>query len=301
VSQFYVGSIDERKFVVPEIYASHCEGYLRQVLVSHAISPASVHMGVGLVEIAPGGYHSPVMHAFEKSFYVLDGTVIASIGQQAYQLSTGHYGLIHKATPYTFCNATDKPVRLFEMMAPQPKPMDSNFRDTFFLSQDAPARTGPVPNLDDPRVKFLGKFDESQMPTEGGPISGVGARSNSIHGVILKEFVDRSMGAQHLSMFLVQFQPGGKGGSHDHPHEEIYYFLSGKAEAIVNGERFVVEAGQYVWTAVGCFHSFETVGDEPVRWIETQAPQPTEFEAFRFRDEWAHVDNEPTRTVPGRR
>ena len=292
MSQFYVGSVDERKFEVPEIYASHCEGYRTQVLVSDAISPASVHMGVGLVNIAPGGYHSSVVHAFEKSFYVLDGTVIASIGQQVYELSSGHYGLIHKGTRHAFFNASDNPVRLFEMMAPQPKPVGSDFRDTFFLSSEAPAREGLVPNLDDPRVKFLGRFDESQMPTEGGPISGVGARSNSIHGVILKEFVDRSMGAQHLSMFLVQFQPGGKGGSHDHPHEEIYYFLSGKAEAVVNGERFVVEPGQYVWTAVGCFHSFETLGDEPVRWIETQAPQPTEFEAFRFRDEWALLEKD---------
>lgn len=42
MSQFYLGSIDERKLVVPEIYSSHCEGYLRQFLVSHVISPASV-------------------------------------------------------------------------------------------------------------------------------------------------------------------------------------------------------------------------------------------------------------------
>jgi len=40
-------------------------------------------------------------------------------------------------------------------------------------------------------------------------------------------------------------------------------------------------------TSVGCVHSFDNVGAEPVRWIETQAPLPPAKEVFRFEREWA--------------
>jgi mannose-6-phosphate isomerase-like protein (cupin superfamily) len=41
-----------------------------------------------------------------------------------------------------------------------------------------------------------------------------------------------------------------------------------------------------IWTGVGCIHSFANVGEEPVRWIETQAPLPPAKEVFRFERDW---------------
>ena len=101
--------------------------------------------------------------------------------------------------------------------------------------------------------------------------------------------IDRMLGAEHMSMFMVQFRPGGIGTQHDHAFEESYFFLSGEAEAVLNGTTYRVKAGDIVWTGVGCMHSFENIGDTPVRWIETQAPLPTQTEAFRFRREWEPV------------
>ena len=285
MSKFHVGTIDEGRFAVPANYSAHSKDYQRLELVDHTISPASVHMGVGLVEIAPGGYHEPVIHAFEKGFYVLSGEVILNFHGRAHLLSTGYYGVISKGVQYTLFNPGDEPARLFDMNAPQPKPMDHDFVDTIFQPGEV-VKSASAPDLDDPRIKFLGRFDESQMPTGGGSISAVGVRSNSIHGIIIKEFVDRMLGANHLALFMVQFQPNGTGTTHDHPLEEIYYLLSGKARATLDGEEFIVGPGQFVWTGVGCFHQFECIGDEPVRWLETQAPLPTDFETFRFRREW---------------
>jgi mannose-6-phosphate isomerase-like protein (cupin superfamily) len=282
----YVGTVNDTRFTASERFAKHSDGYRRLELIGHTTSPAAVHMGLGLVDLQPAGHLMPVMHAFEKGFYVLCGTVVVAMAGRAHLLGRNHYGVIPKATTYSYYNPSDEPARILEMMAPQPKPLDSGFDDTIFASDSPLVREAAVPDLTDPRIKHLGRFDEASLPS-GGQISGAGARSSSIHGVSIKEFVDRMLGAQHLSMFLVQFQPGGMGTQHDHPHEESYFILSGKAEAVLDGESYLVGPGDYVWTGVGCFHSFATVGDEPVRWLETQAPLPADFEAFRFHREWA--------------
>jgi mannose-6-phosphate isomerase-like protein (cupin superfamily) len=142
----------------------------------------------------------------------------------------------------------------------------------------------------DPRMsKYLGHFDDSQLPKGGGEIQAVGARGGAIHGISLKELIDRMLGAQHMSLFMVQFQPEGEGTVHDHMFEESYFLVSGEAEANLDGKTYRVKAGEYVWTGVGCMHGFKNVGDAPVRWIETQAPLPTPTEAFRFKAQWEYL------------
>jgi len=281
----YVGTIDQTAFATPADYQAHSSDYRRLELVDHTTSPAAVHLGLGIAEIAPGGYLMPVLHAFEKGFYILDGSVVVATDGRAHRLDKNYYGVFPKATTYSYYNAGDAPVRILEVSAPQPKPGGSGFRDTLFDDAAELIREAEPPDLSDPRIKRIGRFEESQLP-DAGQISGTGVRSSSIYGVSIKEFVDRMLGAQHLSVFMVQFAPGGMGTQHDHPHEETYFMLSGRAEAVLDGKRYVVERGNYVWTGVGCFHSFETLGDEPVRWIETQAPLPADYEAFRFRREW---------------
>ena len=290
MSKYFVGTIDDAKFAEPSNYAGRAQGYRRLELIDHSVSPAAVHTGAGLAEIAAGGGHNPVIHAFEKGFYVLSGEVILSFHGRAHRLSTGHYGVIAKGVEYTMFNPGETPVRMFDMNAPQPKSPDHDFKDTIFQSDDPGdiVRDAAAPDLDDPRVKYLGRFDEAQLPEggSGASIAGVGVRSNSIHGINIIEFIDRMLGAHHLAMFMVEFQPGGAGTTHDHPLEEVYYIMSGQARVTLDGAAQIVGAGQFVWTGVGCFHQFECIGDEPVRWIETQAPLPTDFETFRFRREW---------------
>ena len=111
MSKFHVGTVDESKFAVPANYAAHSEGYRRLALIDDAVSAAAVHMGAGLVEIAPGGHHMPVIHAFEKGFYILSGEVILNFHGRAHRLSAGHYGVVSKAVQYTLFNPGDEAAR----------------------------------------------------------------------------------------------------------------------------------------------------------------------------------------------
>ena len=47
-------------------------------------------------------------------------------------------------------------------------------------------------------------------------------------GITVKMMVDSDLGAQLTTMFMVQYDPDGVAGPHDHPFEETYYFLEGR-------------------------------------------------------------------------
>ncbi len=84
----------------------------------------------------------------------------------------------------------------------------STGRDTFFTTN------APAPDADVP----IGHFDESQLPRPGGASQMEGF--NPTTGVAIKMFVDRSFGATHQSLFLIQYSPGAKIDPHDHTFEE---------------------------------------------------------------------------------
>ncbi len=238
----------------------------------------SVHMGVGVCFLDPGGAIEPHVHSFEESFYILDGTVIAQIGGQSFTLGAGHFGLISTGIRHAFRNLDGTPARWLEMQAPQPRPADYG-RDTFFVEGEAHA-----PSAED---KIVGRFDESQLPRAGGPSQMEGF--NPTTGVAIKMFVDRSFGAIHQSLFLIQYMPGAKIAPHDHTFEESYLIVGGRVNAVADGRSYDLGPGDVIWTGVGCIHSFENAGQEPVRWIETQAPLPPAKEVFRFERDWAHL------------
>ena len=70
--------------------------------------------------------------------------------------------------------------------------------------------------------------------------------------------------------------------AHDHPFEETYYFLEGRAEATFDGERYELGPGDVAWAGVGCVHGFRNLGGGPLRWLETQSPQPPGRHSYRF-------------------
>jgi mannose-6-phosphate isomerase-like protein (cupin superfamily) len=87
-------------------------------------------------------------------------------------------------------------------------------------------------------------------------------------------------------MVFIEYQPGAGIPLHDHTFEESYFILSGEVEAVMDGERRIAKAGDVLWTGVGCVHSFTNISSEPVRWLETFAPQPPAENVFRFMPEW---------------
>jgi mannose-6-phosphate isomerase-like protein (cupin superfamily) len=274
----HVSKIDPTTAQTPKLYESHSSGFRRVGYVDRAMG--SVHMGTGICYLDARGNIETHLHSFEESFYILEGNIIVQIGEQAYELSAGHYGLISTGVKHSFRNESSKPVRWLEMHAPQPRPMDYG-RDTFFVGGEASAE-GKAPENE---TSQIGRFDEAELPVPGGPSQMEGF--NPTTGVAIKMFVDRSFGAIHQSLFLIQYMPGAKIDPHDHTFEESYYIVSGRVKATADGKVYDLGAGDVIWTGVGCIHSFENVGSEPVRWIETQAPLPPAKEVFRFERDWA--------------
>ena len=273
-----VSKIDPATATIPDGYQDHSVGFKRSAYVGRATG--SVHMGTGICTLEGSGKIETHLHAFEETFYVLEGTLAVHIGEQAYALGPGHFGLIGTGVKHGWVNPGSSPARWLEMQAPQPRPLDYG-QDTFFVYGDFPAQAAAPTTAD----KLLGHFDESKLPVPGAPSEMEGF--NPTTGVAIKMFVDRSFGAVHQSLFLIQYMPGAKIDPHDHTFEESYYFVSGKVRATADGKEYMLGAGDVIWTGVGCIHSFENVGEVPVRWIETQAPLPPSAEVFRFERDWA--------------
>jgi mannose-6-phosphate isomerase-like protein (cupin superfamily) len=277
----HISKIDQTAAQTPKIYRGHSIGFRRATYVDQVAG--SVHMGTGICYLDPSGGVEPHLHAFEETFYILGGKVVVQIGDHAYTLGTGHFGLIGTGVKHAWRCVSDQPVHWIEMQSPQPRLVEYG-RDTFFIGGDVPTQA-PAPEMTDTAKDVISHFDEAQLPRPGAPSEMEGF--NPTTGVAIKMFVDRSFGAVHQSLFLIQYMPGAKIDPHDHTFEESYYIVSGRVMATADGKTYDLGPGDAIWTSVGCIHSFANVGSEPVQWIETQAPLPPAKEVFRFEREWA--------------
>jgi len=283
----FVSKIDSQLAQTPKGYEQRSSGFRRATYVDRAMG--SVHMGTGICFLDPDGVIQPHLHSLEESFYILEGSLILQIGEGAHVLGSGDFGLISTGIPHSWRNVGRQPARWLEMKAPQPRPLDypgtarqgKCGRDTFFLGGDVATEANP-PAKD---ISLLGHFDESQLPQPGGASQMEGF--NPTTGIAIKMFVDRSFGAIHQSLFLIQYLPGARIELHDHTFEESYFIVTGQVRATADGETYDLGPGDVIWTGVGCIHSFANVGQEAVRWIETQAPLPPAKEVFRFERDWA--------------
>ncbi len=272
----FVSRIDHAQAQTPTAYAGHSAGFTRAGYVDRAMG--SVHMGVGVCAMARGGSVDPHLHSFEESFYVLEGSARLTAGGETHTVSAGHFGLIPTGVPHAWNHTGEGVVRWLEMQAPQPRPGGAAAgADTFFSDHDSAGGA---------EARF-GYFDESQLPQPGGASQMEGF--NPTTGVAIKMFVDRSFGAIHQSLFLIQYMPGAKIDAHDHTFEESYLIVKGRVQATADGKSYDLGPADVIWTGVGCVHSFANVGAEPVRWIETQAPLPPAKEIFRFEQDWTHT------------
>ncbi|MBI4520784.1 MAG: cupin domain-containing protein [Gemmatimonadetes bacterium] len=275
----YFGTFEDRALAPHPTYDGHSEGYTHAALVDHATG--SLHTGLSIDELAPGGTIAPHVHAYEESFYLLSGQAVLGIGEQTYLLGPGDLGALKVGTRHAWRNTGSTPVRWLQMAAPQPKPLGQE-RDTFFqkggLSPRAASPLGP----DRPDGHLLGHFDVGQIPKgEEGRIS-----SGGLKGVFLKWLIDEAFGAIHHRLLLIEYLPGVSLGAHDHAYEEAYFILSGEVEATLDDQRYKAKPGDVLWTGVGCVHAFANTGSQPVRWLETFSPQPPKENVFRFMADW---------------
>jgi len=276
----HFGRFEESALVAHPAFQGHSEGYRSASLVDH--STGSVHTGLGMNELAPGGSIHPHVHSFEEGFYILSGEAVVTINGSSYLLGPGDYAAIKVGTLHAWHAASSSPVRWLSMSAPQPKPQ-SGVRDTFFVRDRTVPTQASRLDLDNLNGNLLGHFDVTQIPA---PSERKALGLQGLEGVFLKWMIDENFGARHHRFLFIEYQPGVSIAPHDHTFEEAYFILSGEVEGTLDGKPYRARAGDVLWTSVGCVHTFVNNSTEPVRWLETFSPQPPKENVFRFVAEW---------------
>jgi quercetin dioxygenase-like cupin family protein len=265
---------------------------LRRASIVDEDTPGAVHTGFAIAELAPGGRIPTHVHSFEDSLYVLEGEVVMDTGDGAFALRPGDYGIAAIGAPHGLRNVSDAPARWAVMWAPQPRARHGN--DTYPVPP-LPDRDPIAVDVRDPRTRSLGNIEPANMDP-GRQTQDMLAVSASMRtallvysGITVKMMIDQDLGSHHLTMFMVQYEPRGLAGAHDHPYEETYLILEGEVDATFDGEAYHLVPGDVAWAGVGCVHSFSNPGSGVVRWLETQAPQPPSRHSYRFARDWEYL------------
>lgn len=290
-SRHLVRTVDQAAFTVPSAFAALSKGFRRWSIVNG--ETGSVHQEFNICELDPGGSIDAHVHTFEESIYVLDGELICETGDGAYSLAPGDYGVIQVTAPHAFRNGGSARARWAEMLAPQPRLEGEG--DVYAV--DALPKVLPVPvDARDPRTRSFGHISPDNMSPakQTQDMLAVSASMRTAllvySGITVKMMVDSDLGAQLSTMFMVQYEPAGMAGAHDHPLEETYMILEGEVDAWFDGVQYRLKPGDTAWAGVGCIHEFRNPIHGIVRWLETQAPQPPRRHSYRFRRDWKYLE-----------
>ncbi|GIH04876.1 hypothetical protein Rhe02_29430 [Rhizocola hellebori] len=276
----------------PPAEARGGEGLTRWSIADET-TPGAVHTEFSICALASGGYAATAVQSYEECFYVLEGNPVVQTPEGATRLGPGDYGLLHTGVPHEWRNdAGAEPARWAQMRAPQPRAAYAyDVYSVPTLARTEPAAVDPR----DPRTRSFGHIEAVNMEVDKQRQELL-AMSASMRtallvysGITVKMMVDSDLGAELTTMFMVQYEPAGVAGPHDHPFEETYLFLEGEAEAVFDGQTYRLGVGDVAFAGVGCVHGFRNVGDGPVRWLETQAPQPPGRHSYRFVRDWDYL------------
>jgi mannose-6-phosphate isomerase-like protein (cupin superfamily) len=77
---------------------------------------------MGLIEqVVPGGFPGPALHVhpeFEETFYILDGSLVFRVGDDAHEAAAGTVAHIPRGVPHTFANTADTPAHALVIVSP---------------------------------------------------------------------------------------------------------------------------------------------------------------------------------------
>jgi quercetin dioxygenase-like cupin family protein len=297
-----VGRIDWSFIEQPVSASATSSGLARARLVGP--DQGAVHTDLAAVALLPGGWLAPHVHSFEEALYVLVGELLVAIGTDVHRLATGDYALFPTGVRHALGNASDAPARFLSLSSPQRLAPDAGRKDTFFepaqdlAAMDAAARR---PRFGDPTLRLVGHYEGTgpQLETlrindaaRGRASAGRDTALVVYSGISVKMLVDHQFGADHVTMFTVDYEVGGAAQAHDHPFEEAYVFLAGEIEGEIDGEHYTFRPGDVAFAGVGSVHGFYNTGSERVRWIETQAPQPPARHSYRWVQDWERYEEQ---------
>ena len=255
-------------------YAGHSRAHTRRELIGR--SCGSAHQEVVVADLDPGGAVDRHLHAFEEVIYVLEGELVLDIAGELEHLASDDYVFVDRGVAHELRNESTVAARWFEVSAPQP---GGDLKDTVFV-----AGAEPDPNLEIPY--WRAHFDADELPAPTATIGLAGFGGGNVGGAVAKIIVGPDTGASQLNLMIVQYAPGGFIKRHDHAFEEGFFFLTGEIEAELDGETHTLQPGDYCWSSVGSMHALANTTDTPVRWLETQAPQPPSRYQARFVGDW---------------
>ncbi|MGR0220680.1 cupin domain-containing protein [Agromyces sp. ZXT2-6] len=288
-ARYVVRRSDSSAYEIPEGLAPGSNGLTRWCAVGY--DDGAAHTDFGISRLAPGGSVPAHLHSFEESFHLLEGEVVLATPEATVHLVAGDYGVIPVGVPHAWRSVGDEDAVWADILTPPPRKRYGS--DTFGvpeLPERDPIRVDPR----DPRTRSFGAITSEQMDP-GRQSQALLAQSASMRtallvysGISLKMMVDSDLGSVLSTMFMVQYEPDGRAGPHDHPLEEAYLILDGEVDATFDGESIRLGPGDIAWAGVGCIHSFEATG-APVRWLETQSPQMPARHAYRFVRDWSYL------------
>ena len=304
----YVGHVDWSFADSPAGATATASGLSRLRVVGP--DQGAIHTDLAVGALAPGGWIAPHVHAYEEALYVLDGELLLDLGGRVHRLVSGDYALMPTGLRHALGNSGAAATRFLSLNSPRRVDPASGRRDTFFeLAHDLAAMDAAAqrPPFGDPTLRLVGHYDGTPAQLEtlrikdaarGRAPAGMDTALLAYSGISVKMLVDRGFGADHVTMFTVDYELGGAAQAHDHPFEEAYFFLAGEIEAELDGQHYTLRAGDIVFAGVGSVHGFYNVGTERVRWIETQAPQPPARHAYRWIRSWERYEQDTTRAEP---
>ena len=302
----HVGHVDWEFSGPPDGYAGSAAGYASSTLVGR--QTGAVHTDLAVSQLEPGGWTGLHLHSFESAVYVLAGTPVLNIDGHHCQLRTGDYALLPIGMPHGWANPAGEQARLLVHSTPQRRPPGHQPGDTFFMAADPAGSRAAPPVLLNAVSRYLGHYAGTPPQREALRVddrvrdrepAGMDTALLAYSGISVKMMVDRGLGAELLTMFMVDYEPGGAAQAHDHPFEETYYFLEGTIEAELDGATYTLGAGDVLFAGVGSTHGFYNTGTGRVRWIETQAPQPPGRHSYRWSGLWQRLESQ-TRDNTGR-
>jgi quercetin dioxygenase-like cupin family protein len=273
---------------------------------SKVIGPdqGAVHTDLVAVALHPDGWLAPHVHSFEEAIYLLEGELLVLIDETVHRLVAGDYALFPTAVRHGLGNTSRAPARFLSLASPQRVAPESGRKDTYFepapadYAADLEARAERPP-FGSPTVRLVGHYDgtppqlEALRITDAARGRASAGRDTALvvySGISVKMLVDHAFGADHTTMFTVDYEIGGAAQAHDHPFEEAYVFLAGEVEAELDGQHYVFRPGDVAFAPTGSIHGFYNTGTERVRWLETQAPQPPARHSYRWIRDWERYD-----------
>ena len=239
----YVGRVDDAPIVDPWELAK-----------AHTGLPAHAHRRVGRALSTPSSTSMPSRraagrthcHSFEAAHWVLEGepAVLWTVAPCA--SARGTTWRCRSACRMRWANPGGDPVTLaVGQHAHPPGPVR---RPSGHVPAAAGARWGPAtaPLFGGPTARLVGHYEGTPPQMEalklkdrprGRPTAGLDTALVVYSGISVKMMVDATLGAALLTMFTVDYEPGGSAQTHDHPFEEAYLFMEGEVEGEFEGKR----------------------------------------------------------------